>query len=39
MYVIAKAVLQPGDEMIVFDPVDYLFRESCLAAGGKVVPI
>lgn len=37
MYVIAKAVLQPGDEMIVFDPVDYLFRESCLAAGGKVV--
>lgn len=37
MYVIAEAVLQPGDEMIVFDPVDYLFRESCLAAGGKVV--
>ncbi len=37
MYIIAKAVLKPGDEMIVFDPVDYLFRESCLAAGGKVV--
>ena len=37
MYVIADVVLQPGDEMIVFDPVDYLFRESCLAAGGKVV--
>ncbi len=37
MYVIAESVLQPGDEMIVFDPVDYLFRESCLAAGGKVV--
>ena len=37
MYVIAETVLQPGDEMIVFDPVDYLFRESCLAAGGKVV--
>lgn len=36
MYIIAKAVLKPGDEMIVFDPVDYLFRESCLAAGGKV---
>ena len=37
MYVIAKTVLSPGDEMIVFDPVDFLFRESCLAAGGKVV--
>lgn len=37
MYVIAETVLNPGDEMIVFDPVDYLFRESCLAAGGKVV--
>ena len=37
MYVIARTVLAPGDEMIVFDPVDYLFRESCLAAGGKVV--
>lgn len=37
MYVIAETVLRPGDEMIVFDPVDYLFRESCLAAGGKVV--
>ncbi|MCI8565899.1 MAG: pyridoxal phosphate-dependent aminotransferase [Lachnospiraceae bacterium] len=37
MYVIAETVLKPGDEMIVFDPVDYLFRESCLAAGGKVV--
>jgi cystathionine beta-lyase len=37
MYEIAKAVLKPGDEMIVFDPVDYLFRESALAAGAKVV--
>jgi len=37
MYEIAKAVLSPGDEMIVFDPVDYLFRESALAAGAKVV--
>lgn len=37
MYVIAETVLRPGDEMIVFDPVDFLFRESCLAAGGKVV--
>lgn len=37
MYEIAKTILRPGDEMIVFDPVDYLFRESCLAAGG--VPV
>lgn len=38
MYVIADTILQPGDEMIVFDPVDYLFGESCKAAGGVVVP-
>ena len=37
MFVIAKAFLQPGDEMIVFDPCDFLFREACLAAGG--VPV
>jgi cystathionine beta-lyase len=37
MYVIAQTLLQPGDEMIVFDPVDYLFREACLAAGGHPV--
>lgn len=37
MYIIAKSALQPGDEMIVFDPVDYLFRESCLAAGATPV--
>ena len=37
MYVAAQAALEPGDEMIVFDPVDYLFRESCLAAGGRIV--
>lgn len=37
MYVAAAAALQPGDEMIVFDPVDFLFGEACLAAGGSVV--
>lgn len=37
MYIIADVVLSPGDEMIIFDPVDYLFRESCKAAGG--VPV
>lgn len=37
MYVIADAYLKPGDEMIVFDPVDYLFGRACVAAGG--VPV
>ncbi|MEG0470273.1 MAG: pyridoxal phosphate-dependent aminotransferase [Longicatena sp.] len=37
MYIIAKAFLKPGDEMIIFDPCDYLFRESCLAAGATPV--
>ena len=37
MYIIAQAYLKPGDEMIVFDPCDYLFRESCLKAGATPV--
>jgi cystathionine beta-lyase len=37
MFVIAKAVLRAGDEVIVFDPVDFLFRESALAAGASPV--
>lgn len=37
MYTIARAVLSPGDEVIIFDPVDFLFRESAVAAGG--VPV
>ena len=37
MYVIADAFMEKGDEMIVFDPVDFLFQESCKAAGG--VPV
>lgn len=37
MYIIAQTVLNSGDEVIVFDPVDYLFRESSLATKGKVV--
>lgn len=37
MYIIAKAFLNPGDEMLVMDPCDYLFRESCLAAGATPV--
>lgn len=37
MYVIAQTVLKPGDEAIVFDPVDYLFKNSVLAAGATPV--
>ena len=37
MDIIAKSFLEPGDEMIVFDPCDFLFREACLQAGG--VPV
>ena len=37
MYIIAQAILKPGDEMIVFDPVDYLFKQACLSASGKPV--
>lgn len=37
MYIIAGAVLEPGDEAIVMDPVDYLFKNSVMTAGG--VPV
>ena len=37
MDIIAKAFLKPGDEMIVFDPCDFLFREACLSAGATPV--
>jgi len=37
MFIIAKMALQPGDEAIIFDPVDFLFQQSIEAAGAKVV--
>ena len=37
MEVIARTVLKPGDEAIVFDPVDFLFKTSMEAAGAKVI--
>ncbi len=36
MYLIAKYLLQPGDEAIIFDPVDFLFKKTVEACGGKV---
>lgn len=37
MFVIAKYCLQPGDEAIVFDPVDFLFKASVESAGATAV--
>lgn len=37
MFTVARMVLSPGDEAIIFDPVDFLFQQSVSAAGGKVV--
>ncbi|MDR1794150.1 MAG: pyridoxal phosphate-dependent aminotransferase [Erysipelotrichaceae bacterium] len=37
MSITAKAVLEPGSEMLVFDPVDYLFAASAKSAGAEVV--
>ncbi|MCX6351319.1 MAG: aminotransferase class I/II-fold pyridoxal phosphate-dependent enzyme, partial [Bacteroidetes bacterium] len=38
IYVICKAFLNKGDEAIIFDPVDFLFRYSTEAVGGVAVP-
>ncbi|ONI39314.1 aspartate aminotransferase [Candidatus Epulonipiscium fishelsonii] len=37
MYIIAETVLEEGDEVIIFDPVDYLFKQSTLRYKG--VPV
>lgn len=37
MYIVAQSVLEEGDEVIVFDPVDYLFKQSVLSANA--VPV
>lgn len=34
MFVLARVVLEPGDEAIIFDPVDFLFKSAIEAAGG-----
>ncbi|MEL6922876.1 MAG: pyridoxal phosphate-dependent aminotransferase [Bacteroidota bacterium] len=39
MYTIARALLEPGDEAIVFDPVDFLFKASVDAAGATAVRV
>lgn len=37
MRVVAQRLLSPGDEAIVFDPVDFLFRASVESAGASAV--
>lgn len=38
IYVICKAFLKAGDQAIVFDPVDFLFRYSVEAVGATALP-
>jgi aspartate/methionine/tyrosine aminotransferase len=38
IYITCKAFLVPGDEAIIFDPVDFLFRYSIETVGATAVP-
>lgn len=38
IYLVCKTFLAAGDEAIIFDPVDFLFRYSTEAVGGAAVP-
>lgn len=38
IYLICKAFLKAGDEAIIFDPVDFLFRYSVETVGAMAVP-
>lgn len=38
IYLICKTVLNAGDEAIIFDPVDFLFRYSIEKADAKAIP-
>src|SRR5579859_4103790 len=37
IYLTCRAFLRPGDEAIIFDPVDFLFRYSIESVGGTAV--
>jgi aminotransferase len=39
IYITCKTFLAPGDEAIIFDPVDYLFRYSVEAVDAKAVTL
>lgn len=36
MFTVARAFMKQGEEMIIFDPVDYLFEQAATAAGGGI---
>ncbi len=36
LYLVAKYVLEPGDEALIANPVDFLMERSVIAAGGSV---
>jgi aminotransferase len=38
IYLTCRAFLSPGDEAIIFDPVDFLFRHSIETVSGRAVP-
>ena len=38
IFLTCKAFLQPSDESIIFDPVDFLFRYSIEAVGANAIP-
>jgi len=38
IYITCRAFLRPGDEAIIFDPVDFLFRYSVEVVGAVAVP-
>src|SRR5579872_887492 len=38
LYLTCQAFLSTGDEAIIFDPVDFLFRYSIEAAGARAIP-
>jgi aminotransferase len=38
IYLTCKAFLNPGEEAIIFDPVDFLFRYSIESVGAKAIP-
>jgi aspartate/methionine/tyrosine aminotransferase len=37
MFIVARFALKPGDEALIFDPVDFLFARSVEAAGARAV--
>lgn len=39
MFLVAKSILKPGDEALIFDPVDFLFARSVLAAGARPIRV